>query len=101
MPSRAFATPCTNFSVLYSANVTAGSITAPVPTTTEPSGNGVFDNRFSRDRRSAMNYVVVAFFGAGADNATGTARVTGWRKVSSLWVPVPLLALNFTLGTST
>ncbi len=86
---------------LFAANTAAASITAPAPTNTEPTGDGVLDLR--RGGESVMGGAMLHFFGTrtAADNETFTARLTGWRNVSGLWVPVPLLALNLTQGTST
>ncbi len=92
------------FSKLFASNQTGSSITAPIPTVTEPTGDGILNlesiNRVA-GALSPPNSVVVAFFGArtGA-NQTATARLTGWRKIGTLWIPVPLLALALTQGTS-
>lgn len=82
----------TLFQKLFAANVT-GVITPKAPTATEPVvGDGVI-------RCAHCDKLVLALFGAGLDNATLSARVTGWRKVGTLWVPAPLAILSGVLGT--
>ena len=87
------------FAKLFASNQSGSSITAPAPTTTGPSGDGIFDVRAGNH---PFNAIALAFFGTrtSADNETFTARITGWRRISTLWVPVPLLALSLTQGTS-
>lgn len=93
-------TPLRPFEKLYAANVTAASITNPTPSTTAPTGDGVFNMALSAD--AGLNAVQLVFYGTrtSADNETFTARVTGYRKVGTLWVPFPLLALSMVQGTS-
>ena len=85
------------FESLFAAVVTAASITPPSPTITEPTGNGVF----AMDQSVGFNSAAFAFFGGNSNNGTFTARITGWRKLGDLWIPVPLLALAGTLGAMT
>lgn len=89
--------PCA-FTKLFSSDVTAASITAPSATATEPSGDGVFAMNTSP---VPFNSAAIAFIGGTAADGTFTARITGWRKISNLWVPVPLLALSGILGAMT
>lgn len=90
---------------LFSANVTAETITAPSPTTTKPSGDGILGP--VRGIAEAGNAAKIWFTGTDAANETLTALITGWTYVEGtenapgLWVPTPLLALSITLGTST
>lgn len=84
------------FRSLFSAVVTGGTITAPSATSTEPTGDGIL-----RMDSNPFNSAVFAFFGGNSNNGTFTARITGWRKIGDLWVPVPLLALAGTLGAMT
>ncbi len=88
------------FTKLFSSNASGSSITAPTPTTTKPSGDGVVSGVASGS--DGYNGLALAFYGtrSAADNETMTARLTGWRLVGTLWVPVPLLALAITQGTS-
>lgn len=83
------------FTSLYSAVVTSATITAPSATTTEPTGNGIYD---MTQNHVPLNNAAIAFFGGNANNDTFTARVTGWRRVGTLWVPIPLLAISGLLG---
>jgi len=76
---------------LLAANSSDG-VAAPSPTTTAPTGERVIS--------VAGNYLVVTFFGTGADNTTGTCGVYGWRQVDGLWIPFHLIDLNFTLSTA-
>jgi hypothetical protein len=87
------------FTKLFAANTAAATITALVPTATEPTGNGVLD---AMTNWAGANAAFLQFFGTrtAADDETLTAKVTGWRLMGTLWVPVPLLALALTQGTS-
>lgn len=103
MPSQVNALDLTNFSTrLFAANVSAASITIPAPTNTEPvaGANGVMDLRTGRDRLATFANAAVAFFATGADNVTATARVTGWKKISTLWVPFTLAKLDLTASAA-
>lgn len=91
-----------------------------IPTTTAPAtgeSNGVFyvdGQNAVPATASTLNYspslmtvqgINAAFFGAGADNATFSARLYGWKQTqglnaTSLWVPVPLLQVVATLSTT-
>jgi hypothetical protein len=94
-------TPAQDYVKLFAANQTGAAIAAPPPTTTAPTGDGMFssapDVSYGEER---LNSCGLVFYGAGADNSTFTARVTGWRKVGALWVPVPLLALSGVFGSA-
>lgn len=90
-----------DFRKLFSSNVSGAAISALVPTVTEPEGDGVLGPL--RGEFEAGNAAAIVFYGTrtAADDETFSARVTGWRKLGDLWVPVPLLALSLTQGTST
>lgn len=91
------------FRLLFASAVTASSITAPVATTTAPTGDGII-NMASNPSSSAAplsNSAAIAFFGGNDNNETFTARITGWRKIGDLWIPTPLLSLAGTLGAMT
>ena len=91
------------------ANSTAAAFTAKVPTTTKPTGVGVFD-LFDRDVGVGMEPYVPKFiemqpWGKDTANDTFDMRLWGWREVSlreptgaGLWVPKLLLELNCILG---
>jgi hypothetical protein len=83
---------------LYSDNVIGSSITAPVPKSAQPSGNGIIDPQLTGSNLSPNNIGLI-FFGVGSNTNTATARITGWKQISSLWIPIPLLALSLTFGT--
>jgi hypothetical protein len=90
---------------LFAANVTGVAITAPSPTATKPSGDGILGP--VRGEFEAGNGAKIWFTGTDAANETLTALITGWTYVEGtdnavgLWVPTPLLALSITLGTAT
>lgn len=86
------------FQSLFTAVITAGTITAPNATTTEPTGDGILT---MNNNPGAFNAAAFVFFGGTAALGTFTARITGWRRIGNLWIPVPLLALAGTLGTMT
>ena len=100
--SNALETIIAKFNTLYAANVTASSITAPVPHAATPSGNGII-NPLIDSVGAAFDLALLAFFGVGTNGQTATARVTAWRQTSdgSLWIPSPLLTLNLTFGAQT
>lgn len=89
------------FVSLFSSVVTTGSIAAPVAMANEPTGNGIFSMAQGSGSPVALNSAAVAFFGGNSADGTFTARLTGWRRIGDLWIPVPLLALAGTLGAMT
>jgi hypothetical protein len=93
-------TKSSNFVKLYATNSTSASITNPIPTTTEPSGDGVFDLRQSGHASEVYNFGELLFFGAGSDDNAGTAKVYLWFQLGTLWIPVPILNLDLTLSTA-
>lgn len=86
------------FHALHSAVVTASSITPPSATTTEPTGDGIFQ---MATLPQPTNSAAIAFYGGDAADGTFTARITGWRQLGGLWIPVPLLTLSGILGAMT
>lgn len=86
---------------LWDTNVVASSMTAKVPTISEPQvGAGII----KQDQgQIGNNQAVFAFFGtrSSGDNETMTAIIYGWRKIGIMFIPTPLLALTITLGTAT
>lgn len=86
-------------------DITAVSMTQLAPQTAAPSGNDVAG--MTVDDATGLDNIALVFFGVGASTNTATAKIIGWRQISAggganaLWVPVPLLALNLTLGTQT
>lgn len=82
------------------ANSTDTSFAALAPTTTMPS-TGVVNMLSAGAQYSGVpNNLLLAFYGTGAENTTYSARVTGWSKIDTLWVPAPLAELACTLGTA-
>lgn len=91
---------------LYAANSVATTLTWPVPTTTKPSGNGILDARPNENSAEGLgNQAIVHFFGTTTANQTGSALLIGWNVAAangvSLYVPTPLLLVDFTLGAAT
>jgi len=87
-----------DWSKFLTTNDTTNGYASRVATTTEPVDAGVK----SLDAGGDQNWTTleVLLFGAGADNATLGARILGWRKISTLWVPTILADLSGTLSTS-
>jgi hypothetical protein len=89
------------FQKLFSTNATNASITELVPTTTAPTGDGVINSITfggTCDSGWGGNAVLLNFYGVGANNNTFTARVTIWRLIGALWIPLRLTELSGTLG---
>lgn len=86
--------------LLRSSNSTAATFSDPTPTTTEPSGDGVFS---SGAERIALN-----FFGTDAADETGDVALFGWSRqitapgdgATPLWVPTFICELALTLGST-
>jgi hypothetical protein len=86
--------------VTNAANVTAASITEPVPTITKPSGDGVLV--LGDGGQQTASAIKLVFFGVGSDSNTFVANVYGWEIVpgagvlgdSDLWVPVLLASFT-------
>lgn len=100
------ATQQRNFSLVYAVNTTAVSITTPVPKTglVGPTDGLIAAPRVADSAGNASgvdNSVLLAFFGTGANGNAATARITGWRQVTKLWVPTTMLVLTLTGGTQT
>lgn len=88
-------TPSTPCYPVCTANVTASSITEPVPTTTEPSGSGVI--AWGRGGEVAATALKLIPYGVGSDTNTFNMNVYGWEHYPELqqvglglWVPVML-----------
>ena len=84
------------------SNSTDNSWSAKAPTTTKPSGNGVFELSASG---KVDKWLVLQPFGSDAQNEAFDVRVWGWVKgddddstISNLWVPALLADLTCTLG---
>ena len=97
-------------------NCTDNGFPSRLITATEPSGTGnsaaqatasaVFDLGTDTAGSAAQNGLVIKPYGAGADNATFSLRVIGWRKVdegdpaTSIWDPTVLVELACTLSAT-
>ncbi len=91
------------FEVTNTANVTAASITFPVPTITKPSGDGIV--HLGDGGALAPNGLMIVPFGAGSSTNTFSMNVYGWRRTLGsntkppLWVAVELATFTCTLCT--
>jgi hypothetical protein len=94
------------FLVTNSANVTASSITFPVPQTATPSGDGVIEMGGTVGAL-APNGLILVPFGVGSATNTFTMNAYGWRRTvgggvpstDPLWVAYQLAAFTVTLCT--
>src|SRR4051794_13866756 len=77
---------------------TDSSYASRVATVTTPADDGVLTPPLIAGKTPQSALLV--FFGAGADNATLTARIIGWRKIGTLWVPIDLAEVALTLSTA-
>jgi hypothetical protein len=73
-----------DFVKLLETNSTDTAFTAPAATATEPTGDDVIDLSLGS---LVPRWVKFVFFGAGTENTTFSARLIGWKKVGTLWVP--------------
>lgn len=91
----------TSFSLpLYKAkatNATDTSFASKVPTTTEPTNDGVVD---LAGQGEAPTWLMLIPYGTGDADDAFDMRLLGWRKVATLWVPTILLQFTATLGTA-
>lgn len=90
-------TAAKDFVKLLSTNATDASFPSKVPTVTEPTGDGVID---VTKNGIVYNNIILVPFGTNANDQTFKLRLIGWRKVSTLWVPVPLMQATCTLSSS-
>lgn len=74
-------------------NSTDSAFTAPVATTTMPTGGGVVDMR-----RDPPTWVRVVPFGVGADNTTFDVRVLAWTEDLGFWLPTIIAQFSCTLS---
>jgi hypothetical protein len=85
-------------------NSAAAAFTAKTPTTTKPSGDGVFDVLGEYGWASGVHgpsHMQIIPFGTDANDETFDMRVWGWSKTrdaTPIWVPQMLLDLTITLG---
>lgn len=84
---------------LIRSSMATGTFPTLAATTTKPSGTGVMEYG-NGPLPSVPHWASVVFFGTGSDNQTAKARLTGWRLVGDVWVPVTLGQWDLTLSTS-
>lgn len=65
------------------------SFDSKIPTTTEPTGDGVHDVQQTLTTTVPVG-VQAVFYGAGANDSTFTARLIGWKLIGTVWVPTVL-----------
>jgi hypothetical protein len=89
----------------HATSPTTSSFPSRVPTTTKPTGAGVFD--FRGQRPETPRHVLLIPFGTGNADTVFVLRLIGWRPCgdgragTDLWVPTTLAELTCTLGTAT
>jgi hypothetical protein len=79
-----------------------GATTAPAPTATEPTGNGIIPLIWPGQNPNLQigpNALELFPFGAGADNATNVLRLWLWDYTGNLWVPQLVGDYTTTLST--
>lgn len=79
-------------------NATDSSFPSRISTITTPASDGVIGNASGVGQ--VPNNLSLIFFGAGSDNDTFSARVIGWAKGNTLWLPTILTQLDCTLSTA-
>lgn len=93
-PVRSAAAPSGPIHRIRATNSTDSAFTAPVATTTQPSGEGVLDYTVAPPA-----WLAVYPFGTGSDGNQFDVRVIGWRLVDTLWIPAILVQFTATLST--
>jgi hypothetical protein len=99
-----------DFAKVSNDNITTSAFPALVPTTTEPAGPGVIQwsgpatvtaNAYtSPDRDEAPSGALVLLVGQGDAGSSFSHQLTGWQRLGSLWIPVPLLQVDVALGST-
>lgn len=91
-----------------SANSTASSFTVNIPTTTKPSGDGVFDllsSTYGLHQSNVLSkFVQLIPYGIGSDTQTFSMRLWGWSQTNDspkVWIPQLLVELACTITTGT
>lgn len=87
---------CLAWRKALATNTTDTSFDSKVPTTTEPTGEGVFDVESGSVVGQGLQAV---FYGEGANDTTFSVRLIGWKLMTTLWVPVVLAEFACTLST--
>jgi hypothetical protein len=88
-----------DFQKARSANSTDSSYLSRIPTTTEPTQDGVLVP--GRLAGKSFETLLVLPYGQGSDDTTINLRIVGWSKINTLWVPTLLAELAGTLSQVT
>lgn len=90
------------FHKMFDVDVAASSIALLIPTRTAPSGNGVIPVDDSTPSAGIDDFLTLCFYSnrSSGDNETATAKITGWRQIRGLYIPLPLASLALTFGTT-
>lgn len=92
--------PVFDFQKAYATSSTDSSFDALVPTVTEPTADGVVTlSGVATNNGQTYGKMLVIPYGAGADDSTFAMRIHGWQKISTLWIPVPILEVACVLST--
>ena len=85
------------FKKAWATNADTSAFASRIPTTTEPSNDGVVSLRASDAGVVVPARVLLLPYGLGADNDAFSMRVIGWRRIGSgvspanvLWIPIIL-----------
>jgi hypothetical protein len=97
------------WSKMLSANSTSAAYPSTAITTTSPvatATSGIINLKHTESTPLVINNLMLAFYGAGSDNNTYTARVWGWQQLVSdgtptLWIPTILAEITCQLCTFT
>lgn len=82
------------FKALSTNATDASSFPSKVPTTTEPTTTAIDVTRGD----TTYNNILILPYGVGSDNNTMLIRLIGWKKIGTLWIPVPILEATCTLS---
>ena len=95
-----------DFDLIRSSNSTATSFASRIPTTTEPTGDGVYDCHPGGVAQDAvLNYAMFVPFGRDTPGLTFDMRIFGWSLVAGsstdVYIPIRLVQCSCTLGSAT
>lgn len=77
----------------WETNSTDTSFSQKLPTTTEPTGEGIFEPEH--------NLTLLMPYGTDGENETFDMRVYGWTQINSLWIPARVFSVTCTLAALT
>lgn len=90
----------------WAANANTSSFASKIPTTTEPTNDGVVDLVNRMGGGMVPERVLVLPYGLGSNNDAASMRVIGWRHIGSgispgvLWVPTILIEVACTFSAA-